>query len=142
MSGVNKEPIVFLCCYCGIKIQKNFANLKRHEQIHTNHKKVNCAAKTCGKVMHRQHYWAHWEKQHKLIQMPDDLKFVDVMGHQPKGKRNNANETIEPKLKMTPEKPNNFYVLNALGLIHKVETKIENIFLHCFMKDPFFGDLK
>lgn len=142
MSEAKVEPIVFLCCYCGIKIKKNFANLKRHEKIHTNHQKVKCAAKTCGKIVHKHHYWTHWKNQHKSIQMPDELNFVDIMGHQPKANRNKEHETNESELRMAPEKPNNFYVLNCLGLIHKVETKIEHVFPHCFTKDPSFGDLK
>lgn len=137
-----KEPVVFLCCYCGALIQKNVYNLKRHEKIHTNHKKVKCAATNCGKTMHKDHYWMHWEKQHKSAPMLDELKFVDVVGHQPKGIKKKSHETNESKFELAPESPNNFHLLNALGLTHKVETKFQSTIAACIMKDPFFGDLK
>lgn len=136
------SEIVFLCCYCGAKIKKNLANLKRHEKIHTTYKKVKCAAINCEKIIHMNHYWKHWEKQHKTIPMPDELKIVYVVGHQPKGYRKTSYEINQPMHVSAPEKPNNFYLLNVLGLTHKVETKYENTIAHYSMQNPFFGDLK
>lgn len=139
MCDSNKNTRYFVCSYCGEKITKNIANLIRHENIHKTHKKVKCSAANCGKIMHQYNYRAHWGKQHKLTTMPTILNFVDVNGHQPRrSKKKKSHEPKEIKAENFPDKPNNFYVLNALGLIHKVETKVQNLY---FVSEPSFGEL-
>lgn len=131
-----REPL-FLCCFCGALIKKNRNNLERHEKLHSETiKRIKCSS--CKSTFsNKANYWKHWMQKYKDIIMPNALDTVIKPGKEPKAIIKRTLKMVEREGKSTDEKPTDFYILNALGLIHKVETKIKIKGIDA----PFFGKL-
>lgn len=119
-----RKPVEFLCCKCGIFIQSNKNNLKRHEQSHEkNVLKIKCAIENCvSTFVNKQNYYAHWQHKHNKIVMPDVLNRViqpSKYSNKTKFKSSGVKQTFDN------EQPTEFFVLNTLGLRHNFETKIK-----------------
>lgn len=138
MSGSNRNSKVFLCCFCGILIKSNRANLTRHEQIHEkNVKRVKCVH--CEVTFHNKtNYWSHWKQTHRDRIMPDSLCYVL---EQPKPRRKAIKNTSEI-LSERAKKPIDSEISNAVNLAEKTELKIEDMISRCLKRYPFFGEMK
>lgn len=138
----------FLCCFCGVFIQSNFNNLKRHEEQHKPHvSRIQCAAKDCGLTFcNKSYYWSHWTKNHSEMTMPDILiptsevkkmrkpyvrKAIVTVGTAPRNAcKNDAGKS---------EKLNNGWCLTEID--HCENLNIRNIIEDCLVRSPFYGTL-
>ena len=120
---------LFLCCYCGIFIKQNIANLKRHEKIHQKCVQViKCGQQNCRETFHnKSNYERHWFNKHKNEKMPDGLNFIETM---PKKTR----KMCEKKNQM----PANAQTLST----PRIEYQMENVMRKCLIREPFFGKLQ
>lgn len=135
-NNEHKEEKVFLCSFCGIFIRKNLNNLLRHEQLHDSSvKKIQCVMFRCeSKFQQKCDYYRHWQIKHANIKMPDGFIYVDE-GR--KSYRKKIKRKADEKCVLS-SRPNDFEILNHLGLIEK---SAENIRLPKPCCEPFFGKL-
>lgn len=135
-----RKPVFFLCCFCGTIIKTNRNHLDKHEKLHEDSvEKIKCAVTNCKSTfVKKQTYWDHWQKKHKDIIMPNVLHTVIEPRNQQKVPIKRKLKTVIDEDEPNNENPIDFCVLNALGLIHKVESTIKIQTL----VDPFFGVLE
>lgn len=141
MSNKKRNTVFFLCAYCSIKIQSNINNLYRHEKSHKNElQKIKCSANNCESTfVNKNTYWLHWTRKHEDMVMPDILNYVIVTNKEKPVKRS---KIVASEIESTFQKPNNFFLLNSLGLFENVDSSFEkkkNLF---FTNEQFFGELK
>lgn len=128
-----------MCCKCGIFIQSNRNNLDRHEKLHEdNVEKIKCMAKNCRSTFaNKYNYYAHWQQKHKTIVIPNMLHKV-IEPSKPSKFSNKTNiKHNSVKHTFSDEEPTDFFVLNNLGLIHNIDSKME-----LPTADSFFGKLE
>lgn len=134
-SSKNK---VFLCSFCGIFIQVNLNNLRRHEKLHESPSalKIKCVAENCmATFQQKSDYYRHWNSKHKEL-MPDGLNYIN---EERKVHRRKCRTTTNDANSTTFSQPNDFLILNYLGLIQKTAANIKLPIPHC---GPFFGKLE
>lgn len=117
------SEIKFLCCYCGIFIKKNRANLNRHEKLHEEFiEKIKCAMEKCEETFqNKSNYWAHWRLKHPNKTMPNTLDFVK------------KKSTLKKNIVEKKSAPSN--AISSIGF------EITSVILECLMREPLFGEL-
>lgn len=118
----------FLCCYCGIFIKKNRANIDRHEKLHKPLiKKIKCSKINCNVTFqNKSSYVKHWNDKHPNENIPDGL---DLVNEKPKLKKIKRNiHTVKKPI--------------TSSAVTKIDLKLEDIINHCLMREPSFGELK
>lgn len=140
---MSRKSVFFLCCYCGILIKSNINHLHRHEDLHKGiNRKIKCAHINCNSTFaNKNNYCRHWNKKHKNITMPDTLDFFLDMNNKIKVSAKNKSTMIAAKIE-SPYPSNDFYLLNALGLFHKLESEIVIRPDLNLTSEPCFGKLQ
>lgn len=144
---MEKNRRVFLCCFCGLLIQSNRANLNRHEQLHSKNVKIMKCVR-CGKTFNNKtNFWLHWEKQHGKSIMPDSICcHVKERHMEPTVKKRVYKNIAEISIQKNTHSggPIDFHILNAVNLVHKIKVNInmQKTIDQCLVSDPFFGQTK
>lgn len=132
------SEIKYLCCYCGVFIKKNRANLDRHEKLHEELiNKIKCAIKKCeATFQNKSNYWAHWKLKHSNKTMPNSFNFVEM---KTKRRKMNRNHIYEDKNTATA---NGFEFELELNSESAIAFEFNNVKIECLMREPFFGELR
>lgn len=128
MNTKKCEKNIFLCSFCGLIIQSNLENLKKHEQLHQPIlKKIKCAEKNCKKTFQsKSNYYAHWQRVHPNLVMPGKLIYI-----------NEENKTMKIRArKIQPAVGSKKSVLAESNVIC-----IDCTIKQCLIREPFFGKL-
>lgn len=120
-----KDVSKFLCCFCGIFIKKNRANLTRHEQLHEmTTKKLLCEMEDCGKkFQNKSNYAKHWKQKHAKQTMSDVANSVEKYPEKMIRKREESGTS------------------NGLSDSSIISFNIEDVMKKCLALEPYFGKL-
>lgn len=144
------EKRIFLCCFCGVKIQSSRNNLERHEKQHAPHvSRIQCAAKKCDSdFCNKSYYRSHWIQKHSDTTMPDFLiqtlkvkkqrkPYTRMSTTAVKGDEESRNSTKHSNI----EKIEKSYDFLNVEIGHTENLNMENIIEDWLIRNPFYGYL-